>query len=80
MDNAWIHTSHEMVNYLKDDPRIEYFFLLANSSELNPIEICFRNYSKELLENPTFKSRREVIDATSTYYQYYQTLRTEIYV
>ena len=79
MDNARIHTSRETIQYLNDDPRIEYFFLPAYSPELNPIEICFRNYKSELLDNANFISRDEVINATTTYCQYYQTLRTEIY-
>ena len=79
LDNARIHTSRETLKYLNEDKRIEYFFLPAYSPELNPIEICFRNYSKEILENGSFTSEKDIIEETNIYCDYYQTLRTEIY-
>ena len=79
LDNARIHKSKETLQYLDSDPAIEYFFLPAYSPELNPIEICFRNYSKELLENASFKSKEDIIESTTAYCEYYSSLRTEIY-
>ncbi|MFW9928134.1 MAG: IS630 family transposase [Candidatus Thorarchaeota archaeon] len=79
LDNARIHSSSETLSYFNDDERIEYFFLPAYSPELNPIEICFRNYCHELLANASFHSPSDVIEATNTYCDYYRTLRREIY-
>ena len=79
LDNAKIHKSKETLQYLDADPAIEYFFLPAYSPELNPIEICFRNYSKELLENASFFSKEDIIERTTVYCEYYSSLRCEIY-
>ena len=79
LDNARIHKSKETLQYLDSDPAIEYFFLPAYSPELNPIEICFRNYSNELLENASFISKEDIIERTTVYCEYYSSLRREIY-
>jgi transposase len=79
LDSAMVHKSKETLQYLDSDPAIEYFFLPAYSPELNPIEICFRIYSKELLENTSFKSKENIIESTTVYCEYYRLLRTEIY-
>ena len=79
LDNAKIHKSKETLQYLDADPAIDYFFLPTYSPELNPIEICFRNYSKELLENSSFTSKEDIIERTNVYCEYYSSLRKEIY-
>lgn len=79
MDNARIHTSKFTRQYFDDDPQIDIFYLPTYSPELNPIEICFKHYSNELLNNSSFNTKEELISDTTTYADYYGTLRKEIY-
>lgn len=79
MDNATIHHSDYTKEYFKDDRQIEFFYLPTYSPELNPIEIVFKHYSDELLMNNSYSNKKEIIEETKMYSEYYSTLRKEIY-
>ena len=79
MVNESIHKSKYTTEFLKNQRKVDVFFLPTYTPELNPIEICFRNYSKELLENASFKSKEDIIESTNVYCSYYNSLRPEIY-
>lgn len=66
MDNARIHTSKFTSRYFDDDSQIDIFYLSTYSPELNPIEICFKHYSNELLNNSSFNTKEELISDTTT--------------
>lgn len=79
MDNAFYHRSEYTQSYLAGLPNCSVFFLPPYSPELNPIEQRFRQYTKEVLEMGTFSSEDELLNATSSWEQYYNTFRPQIY-
>lgn len=79
LDNAPIHHSEYTKRYFDDQSNIDVFFLPTYSPELNPIEICFKHYKHELLENNSFSNKEELIHSTYEYCEYYGDLRTKIY-
>jgi transposase len=79
LDNASRHRAFQTMEYFDNDPQIDYFFLPAYSPELNPIERCFGSYTRECLNNGTFYSKNDVIERTTSYCHYFNTLRREIH-
>lgn len=79
LDNAPWHKSRQTLNYLANDRNIDYFFLPTYSPELNPIERCFGSYTRECLNNGTFISKDDVIERTTSYCHYFNTLRQEVH-
>lgn len=79
LDNDSIHKSHYTRNFFKDDPSIDLIYLPPYSPELNPIEICFKHYQNEKLNNGTFSSIQQLIDETEDFARYYSNLRCEIF-
>lgn len=79
LDNDSTHNSHYTKEYWAADPRIEFFFLPTYSPELNPIEPRFKFYCAEFLNVGHFTSAEEIIDGTSIWCEYYNSLRKEIH-
>ena len=79
MDNASYHRSTYTQNFLSGLPNCNVLFLPTYSPELNPIEQRFRQYSKEVLELGTFSSKADILEATSAWERYYNTLRSQIF-
>lgn len=79
MDNNAAHHAHATLAYFEADPQLDFFFLPTYSPELNPIELCFRHYTTEFLNNGSFESVTDLIEGTEAYCSYYKTFRREIY-
>lgn len=79
MDNASYHKSKYTTQFLARFPRLLVEYLPPYSPEFNPIEQCFRHYSKEVLECGTFSSVEELYQATTNWEQYFNGLRQEIF-
>lgn len=75
MDNAFIHHSKYTTQFFKENKKIEVFFLPTYSPELNPIELCFNQYQRELVENLTMQSAVHLLKETYTYVNYFNTQR-----
>lgn len=79
MDNASYHRSKFTQSFLNSLPNCNVLFLPPYSPELNPIEQRFRQYTKEVLEMGTFSSEEDLLNATSSWEQYYNSFRSSIY-
>ena len=75
MDNAIIHHSKYTTDFLKGNKKIDVFFLPTYSPELNPIELCFNQFQRELVENLTMQSAVHLLKETYKYVNYFNTQR-----
>jgi len=80
MDNAIIHHSSLVTEFFKKNKRIDVFYLPTYSPELNPIELCFNQYQRELINNRTFLSAVDLMNATYKYVDYFNTQRRNIMI
>ena len=78
MDNAFIHHSNFTTEYLKYQHNVEVFFLPIYSPELNPIELCFNQYQRELINNFIIESGAHLFMETRRYVNYFNTQRKRI--
>ena len=78
MDNAFIHHSNFTTEYLKWQDNVEVFFLPTYSPELNPIELCFNQYQRELINNFSINSGAHLFIETRRYVDYFNTQRKRI--
>ena len=75
MDNSFLHHSNYTKEFLEKYPQVEKFFLPTYSPELNPIELCFNHYQRELINNGTFYSGLHLILETKKYVEYFNKQR-----
>ena len=78
MDNAFIHHSKFTTEFLKWQPNVEVFFLPTYSPELNPIELCFNQYQRELINNFSMGTGSHLFMETRRYVEYFNTQRKNI--
>jgi len=78
MDNALIHHSKFTTEFLKWQTNVEVFFLPTYSPELNPIELCFNHYQRELINNFSIESGAHLFMETRRYVDYFNTERKRI--
>ena len=77
MDNAFIHKSKYTTEFLKNQKKVEVFFLPTYSPELNPIELCFNQYQRELVNNYSYYAGSSLFLATRKYVEYFNELRRD---
>ena len=75
MDIVIIHHSKYTTQFIKENIKVEIFFLPTYSPELNPIELCFNHYQRELVENLTMQSAVHLLKETYKYVNYFNTQR-----
>ena len=78
MDNAFIHHSKFTTEFLKWQDNIEVFFLPTYSPELNPIELCFNQYQRELINNFSIETGAHLFLETRRYVDYFNNERKRI--
>ena len=78
MDNAFIHHSKFTTEFLKWQTNVEVFFLPTYSPELNPIELCFNQYQRELINNFSIESGAHLFLETRRYVEYFNNERKRI--
>ena len=78
MDNAFIHHSKFTQEFLKWQVNVEVFFLPTYSPELNPIELCFNQYQRELINNFSIESGAHLFLETRRYVDYFNNKRKRI--
>ena len=80
MDNAFIHHSKYTTEFFNKNKKIEIFYLPTYSPELNPIELCFNQYQRELINDYTFQSAVHLLKETYKYVDYFNTKRRDIMI
>ena len=77
MDNAFIHKSKYTTVFLNNQKKVDVFFLPPYSPELNPIELCFNQYQRELVNNYSYHAGSSLFLATRKYVEYFNELRKD---
>ena len=77
MDNAFIHKSKYTNEFLMNQKKVDVFFLPPYSPELNPIELCFNQYQRELVNNYSYYAGSSLFLATRKYVEYFNELRRD---
>jgi hypothetical protein len=81
LDNVGIHRSRYTMGALRKEPemrRVRLIYLPVNAGNLNRMEDRWSDLQVEAIDNNSFSSRQELVDAIQKYVRYYNGDRKEV--